>query len=496
MDQNIKTTREAGGILVATIDMPGRPMNVFSESLIDSVDHLVDHVAADPEITGVVITSAKSTFLVGADLEMVLGFTRAAATQSQAELHDLCGRLGRLFRRLEESKKPYVAAINGLAQGGGLELALGCHLRVVSDAPGVQLGLPEAKLGLLPGAGGTQRLPRLVGLAKALPMLLRGDTVGGGDAVAIGLADARAPADQLLAMAIGKARNLGQPKVRWDQPGFTFDKAGIDLRDPAIFDILARRAELSADDLRWNPACHAILKCLVLGLDQDIVTAANREMDCFVDLIRDPGCGNMVRTLFIDRRRAERSFNSLGKLSVDRVALQGEASPVVLGALKSSKVEMVAEGAEATLYGADARVASTGATDIALLGQPGDSPSAHGCAVGLYVCANSANGRAIEIVVEREAPDAERLAMALARRLRGTPLVTKGSRSVLADLAAAHTGGDEVSRQAVISAAARAVADGLVQDGDLVDVAAVTAGFIPAALGGPITLIKSFSALA
>ena len=145
MDQNIKTTLEAGGILVATIDMPGRPMNVFSESLIDSVDHLVDRVAADPEITGVVITSAKSTFLVGADLEMVLGFTRAAATQSQVELHDLCGRLGRLFRRLEESRKPYVAAINGLALGGGLELALGCHLRVVSDAPGVQLGLPEAE---------------------------------------------------------------------------------------------------------------------------------------------------------------------------------------------------------------------------------------------------------------------------------------------------------------------------------------------------------------
>ncbi len=494
MDQNIKTTREAGGILVATIDMPGRPMNVFSESLIDSVDHLVDQVAADPEIKGVVITSAKSTFLVGADLEMVLGFTRAAATQSQAELHTLCGRLGRLFRRLEESKRPYVAAINGLALGGGLELALGCHLRVVSDASGVQLGLPEAKLGLLPGAGGTQRLPRLVGLAKALPMLLRGEAVGAADAVAIGLADVLAPADQLVAVAIEQARSLGQPKVRWDQPGFSVDKAGIDLRDPAIFDILARRAELSEDDLRWNPACHAILKCLVLGLDQDIVTAANREMDCFVDLVRDPGCGNMVRTLFIDRRRAERSFNSLGKLSVDRVTVQGEAPAVVLGALKSGRVETVSDGAEATLYGAGAKAAAAGATDIALLERVGDTPSAHGCAVGLFICANSANGRAIEIVVERDAPDAEKLAMALARKLRGTPLVTKGARSVLADLAAAHTGGDEASRQAVISAAARAVADGLVQDGDLVDVAAVTAGFIPAALGGPITAGRSRTA--
>lgn len=495
MDQNIKTTREAGGILVATIDMPGRPMNVFSESLIDSVDHLVDRVAADPEIAGVVITSAKSTFLVGADLEMVLGFTRAAATQSQTELHELCGRLGRLFRRIEESRKPYIAVINGLALGGGLELALGCHLRVVSDAPGVQLGLPEAKLGLLPGAGGTQRLPRLVGLAKALPMLLRGDTVGSSDAVAIGLADEVVAADHLVAVAVERARGLGQPKVRWDQPGFTVDKAGIDLRDPAIFDILARRAELSEDDLRWNPACHAILKCLVLGLDHDIVTAANREMDCFVDLIRDPGCGNMVRTLFIDRRRAERSFNSLGKLSVDRVALQGEASVLVLGALRSGKVETVSGGAEATLYGAGAKAASAGATDIALLGQAGDAPSAHGCAVGLYVCANSPNGRVVEIVVERDAPDTEKLALALARKLRGTPLVTKGARSVLADLAAAYTGDSDASRAAVAAAAGQALADGLIQDAGLVDVAGVIAGFIPAALGGPMTMSKSFSAL-
>jgi 3-hydroxyacyl-CoA dehydrogenase / enoyl-CoA hydratase / 3-hydroxybutyryl-CoA epimerase len=487
MDQNITTTREPGGILVATIDMPGRPMNVFSEALIDAVDRLVDQVAADPAITGVVITSAKSTFLVGADLEMVLGFTRAAATQSEAELNKLCGRLGRLFRRLEESPKPYVAAINGLALGGGLELTLGCHLRVVSDAPGVQLGLPEAKLGLLPGAGGTQRLPRLVGLERALPMLLRGDAVTAAEAVAIGLADLVAPADRLMATAIEQARSLGRPKVRWDQAGFTVDTAGIDLADPAILDVLARRAGLTAEDLRWNPACNAILKCLALGLGQDIVTAAEREMDCFVDLIRDPGCGNMVRTLFIDRRRAERSFNALGKLSVDRVVIRGEAPSAVLAALKSGRVEIVSEGAEVTLFGAGAKAASAAAGDIALLGSAGDSPSAHGCAVGVHVCADSSNGRAIEIVVERETPESENLAMALARKMRGTPLMTRGGRSVLADLAAARSGGDEQSRQAVIAAARRAVADGLVQDEGLLDVAAVTAGFIPAALGGPIT---------
>ena len=159
-DPNIQTTLDADGILLATIDMPGRAMNVFSRSLMDSLEALITRVQADDARRGAVLTSGEAAFLAGADLEMIQTFTERARHGSTAELRLLFGHLGRLFRRMELSHKPWVAAINGLALGGGLEVCLACHERVVADDPAIQLGLPEIKLGLLPGAGGTQRLPR------------------------------------------------------------------------------------------------------------------------------------------------------------------------------------------------------------------------------------------------------------------------------------------------------------------------------------------------
>ena len=201
----------------------------------------------------------------------------------------------------------------------------------------------------------------------------------------------------------------------------------------------------------------------------------------------------MVRTLFIDRRRAERQLNVVGDVKADRVALRGDLPGSFAATLKSGRIEVVGEAADLTLIAPGAKAAAE--TDIAILTAAGESPGALGCHVGIYVCPANANGRAVEIVVERNAPDGERLALALARKLRGTPLITRGGRSVLADLAAAYQGDSDASRAAVAAAGMRVVADGLVQDADLVDVAAVIAGIIPASLGGPITMNKSFSVL-
>jgi 3-hydroxyacyl-CoA dehydrogenase/enoyl-CoA hydratase/3-hydroxybutyryl-CoA epimerase len=148
-DRDIRTVLE-DGVLIATIDMPGRSMNVFSVDLMDSVQSLLERAGCDDEVHAVVVASGKSAFLAGADLEMVKMFTERARVDSPAALHELCGRLGRLFRRLETLRKPFVAAINGLALGGGLELALACHERVAAE--NARVGLPEIKLGLLPGA--------------------------------------------------------------------------------------------------------------------------------------------------------------------------------------------------------------------------------------------------------------------------------------------------------------------------------------------------------
>jgi len=152
MDQNIKIELGKDGVLTACIDMQGRSMNVFSMDMMDSLERLVVHMEQSPEVRAVVLTSGKSAFIAGADLAMVRMFTERARTDSHSALVELCGRLGRIFRRLEKNPKPWVAAVNGLALGGGLEVCLACHARVVSDGPGVMLGLPEIKLGLLPGA--------------------------------------------------------------------------------------------------------------------------------------------------------------------------------------------------------------------------------------------------------------------------------------------------------------------------------------------------------
>ena len=142
-NSNITTTLGADAILLATIDMPARSMNVFSTELMNSLEQLLYEVASRPDVRGVVITSGKKAFLAGADLEMVRGYTERAQHASDDELHRTCGRLSRLFRRLETTDKPFVAAIGGLALGGGLELAMAGHYRVA--VPDARMGQPDRK---------------------------------------------------------------------------------------------------------------------------------------------------------------------------------------------------------------------------------------------------------------------------------------------------------------------------------------------------------------
>ena len=190
MTSPITMALDADGVLLATIDMAGRAMNVFSVELMDALDALMDRVERDPQVGSCVVTSGKPTFLAGADLVMVRGYCDAARTNSHEQMFALCGRLGRQFVRMEASAKPFVAAVNGLALGGGLELALACRVRLVADDPRLQLGVPEVRWGLLPGAGGTQRLPRLAGFEPALDLLLSGRSIAPATALELGIVTA------------------------------------------------------------------------------------------------------------------------------------------------------------------------------------------------------------------------------------------------------------------------------------------------------------------
>src|SRR6516165_5592218 len=172
---NFKLDVDADGIAVITWDSPGRSMNLIDLKVIEELSAIVEKVASDAAIKGAVITSAKETFCAGADLTMLEVYSRKFADMGKARgqeaavalLFEESRKLSLLYRRLETCGKPWVAAINGTALGGGFELALACHHRAAALNPQTRLGLPEINVGLFPGAGGTQRIARMMPPADA-----------------------------------------------------------------------------------------------------------------------------------------------------------------------------------------------------------------------------------------------------------------------------------------------------------------------------------------
>ena len=169
------------GIITVTIDQSDRKMNVIGDGFNEAFATLTDAFISDEEAKGLILTSGKSTFVVGADID------KLAKVESAEQAFELVEDLKTSLRKLETAGKPVVAAITGTALGGGLELALACHYRIAIDSPKTKLGLPEVKLGLLPGGGGTQRLPRLVGIQKALELMTQGKELRPQQAVEIGV---------------------------------------------------------------------------------------------------------------------------------------------------------------------------------------------------------------------------------------------------------------------------------------------------------------------
>lgn len=193
-------------VAVITMDIPGESMNVLKASFADEIDAMLKQLANDSTLKGVVFISGKNdSFIAGADISML----DACQTAEQAETIAAMGQ--QMFDRLEQLRLPLVAAIHGPCLGGGLELALACHARVASSSPKTVLGLPEVQLGLLPGSGGTQRLPKLVGVQKALDMILTGKQLRAAQAKKLGLVDEVVPESILLDAAVKKAL-AGKPR--------------------------------------------------------------------------------------------------------------------------------------------------------------------------------------------------------------------------------------------------------------------------------------------
>lgn len=300
------------GVAVVTFDVPNQRMNTFSPKVGEDFEVVLGELESNSDIRAVVIASGKAeSFVAGADIEMIQKIeTASEASRMARELQETFVRLERLHA---ERGKPVAAAIHGPCLGGGLELALACSLRIVSDAPQTILGVPEVKLGLFPGAGGTQRLPRLVGIATGLDLILTGRNVRPSKAVKIGLADEKVPAPIVLDVAkqrvLALVRGEGKPPRR----GLgRLRELAEQLADPEYLQQLAleenpvgqrvlfkkARDELLKKTRGNYPAPERALEVVRIGIQEGLEAGYAAEADRFGQLVVSPESRALVSLFF------------------------------------------------------------------------------------------------------------------------------------------------------------------------------------------------------
>ena len=304
--QNFSFDIDADGIALVSWNMPGRSMNVIDAKVMEELTAIVEKVATDAAIKGAVLTSSKDAFCAGADLTMLETQSRAFAAllKSQGEeaankhLFEESRKLSQIARRMETCGKPWVAALNGTAMGGGFELALACHHRVASENDKTRLGLPEIKVGLFPGGGGTQRIARMMPPADALQYLLKGDQLRLNRAKAMKLVDEIVPPAELVQKAKDWIKAGGKPTAPWDVDGFrlpggaVYSKAGMMVFPPA--NALYRRETYDN-----YPAARAIMQVVYEGLQLPMDQALRVELRYFAKILRSPEAAAMIRSLFV-----------------------------------------------------------------------------------------------------------------------------------------------------------------------------------------------------
>lgn len=286
-------TQDADGVVTVTMDFEGQSANTMNARYLPGITAILDRVEAEKP-AGVIFASAKKTFFAGGDLNDIL----SVETADQATL-DYVEANKAPFRRMERMGVPFVAAIGGAALGGGYELCLACCRRVALNAPHVVTGLPEVTLGLLPAAGGVTRLPALIGLEKALPILLEGKPQRPEKALKLGMVDELVadPADLIPAAKAWIMANPG-PHVRpWDQRGFTHPGGGAE--DARVRQVITGASAMLFDRTRGlYPAPEKILDVAVNSLRMGFDAALRAESRAMVGLIASPQTKAMIRTWF------------------------------------------------------------------------------------------------------------------------------------------------------------------------------------------------------
>jgi 3-hydroxyacyl-CoA dehydrogenase / enoyl-CoA hydratase / 3-hydroxybutyryl-CoA epimerase len=299
----IRWERDDDGVVILTLDDPNQSANTMNAAYAASIKATVDRLAAErDEITGVIITSAKKTFFAGGDLNDL----RAATKEHAEQIGDFVREGKAVLRRLETLGKPVVAAVNGSALGGGLEIALATHHRIVVDDAKIQLGFPEVQLGLLPGAGGVTRTVRMLGIVNAMmSLLLQGQRVRPQKGKEIGIVDELVATREELIPAAKKwiAENPGAVQP-WDIKGYKIP-GGTPSTPSLAQNLPAFPANLRKQLKGANyPAPHHIMAAAVEGAQVDFDNAGEIEGRYFVDLVTSQVAKNMIQAFFFDLQRA------------------------------------------------------------------------------------------------------------------------------------------------------------------------------------------------
>jgi 3-hydroxyacyl-CoA dehydrogenase/enoyl-CoA hydratase/3-hydroxybutyryl-CoA epimerase len=304
---------DSDGVALVTFDMAGKKVNTLSAETIVELSEIVERIRSDKAIKGVILASAKpGSFCAGGDLSDIK--TIAGPPEAGKEAETVAADIARMnkdvavFRGLETCGKPVACAIEGMALGGGAEIAMACHYRVAADSEQVVLGLPEGGLGLLPGGGGTQRLPRLVGIREALPILLQGVNKTAAEALAIGWIDAIVPVGQVIDHARAWVLDTRDPAQPWDRPKFVAPGGGPYV--PANSEAIAMHVAMSRQKLYGNyPAQANILTALYEGIQVPFDAGLRIEIREFIRTLRTPQALAMIRTLFLSPREIKSGVN-------------------------------------------------------------------------------------------------------------------------------------------------------------------------------------------
>jgi 3-hydroxyacyl-CoA dehydrogenase/enoyl-CoA hydratase/3-hydroxybutyryl-CoA epimerase len=337
--RNFKFEIGPDGVALLTWDMPGRSMNVITLEVMEELEQVIDKVAGDAAIKGCIVASGKSAFSGGADLSMLQqssaqyakALTERGEEAAKQQFFDGARRLSLLYRKLETCGKPFAIAIDGVCLGGAFELALACHYRVVADNDKTRVGLPEIKVGLFPGAGGTQRIARMLPTGDALQLLFRGEQIKAKKAKALNLVHELAPDAEIVDRAKAWIAQGGKGVAPWDVQGFklpsgkVFSPGGMMIWTPA--NAIYRRETYDN-----YPAAKAILHSVYEGLQLPMDLALRVEARWFAHILRSKEAAAMIRSLFLSKNELDKGAHRPANVAATNLKKIGIVGAGFMGA--------------------------------------------------------------------------------------------------------------------------------------------------------------------